>query len=1675
MPDETVGFQVELSATGGDQIRAIQEQLRSFLDMIGKSARNVAQTIVQSLSGIEMPTGGIDIGAVIGQMGDVTTATSEELRRMADVAKQTVTQMLISTGAIPEGTAAATVGWGDLSQAIATSEPQVTRVAGPLAELGRLLENLASTTSTAASTIREGIAPAATAATSAVQTEAAAVQEAAEAMAEVPVYDFNVDLLELSNTAALTEAEIRQLASALGVPVDVLKASTGELIQSLAELATALKAGEGAAHVMGMSTEELNAIITALGYTGKFTADQFRDFIIKQIEANEASGLLQQGLVSTVKLLQRSGREAQLAAAQQARGFRSTVAHSYETSRAIDILNSATQGLMVGLSATRGSLLGVAMGTYFMRSALLKVWIPMMGVGIAVGLFSRALSFLGSVLKATWERLLQFGKWVGNIAISALKKLVSFIWSGVVRAFEAILEYAGRALEFLIQKLQSAGNAAQWTLRVFQSASGTLRESAAAWLAAADWAVRYGFAIEDVNKALLELWRARILDQYGEALKAAIALSNAWNISLDEAVSTLADAIGTTEGNVTALEEYGIVLDSHINSLDFAARRTAVLDAVMGRFSDSLDARVKTVSGALQRVSSAAELFWQTLLEPIATGLVAPLINALGNIVASVAQFVRYLWAASDVGLAWQRTMMRFQQLLATFAPELEFIATVLKAGLVVAFELLRRVVERVVGALQRFFMWVRQIRVGIQTLAGGAKELSNRLGALAGDFKSLTFQDLLQAAKDLFLNLVPNLDWVITTLEKFWGMFKWLFTEFFLQPIRAFLLGIVNGFNTFAPLIKEKVDDIVAHFEKLQIALQPLADAFEHVFGALGAIVGATLGTVITIALTLVQSLVLALTGEWDKIPQLWEDTWKKIGLNWDTVWGTYVAPHLEEAKKKFLEWVGNTFGEEARKKVDNFLSITLPNFAKDLQTKLAEFFGFKEDGTIGETIAGIGKAITDLVTNLPDLAKLENVKKVIEDLKTAAENTSRALGNLKDAFAPVGTNAEQAEPKLSGLKQTIDDIAFAIEPLTGLLKTLSISLRVLSEVFGHVSASGSGTRAILADVIHTLLTQIRAFVSSLMGGLTSVVVFFRGIADVVRGIAELYFHSLTFLPRLIIAAIRDGIPGVLAEFKHIEANILLSALRVVEGLVEILKGGISLLLTTVWSFVTRVAGLIDLIIPTAHLQDRLAEDQDALTASFQQMYDDFERWEGKLTQGWSNLFDNLRNRVGLGSHDIVQAGQGMEQEFGQVLLRAGTTATTNFTTSFTVPDRFKYYNSQMLEEATATFGPGGRFESVFQNLPQAAQPCYATFDSLARDIQENSTASFRAFDAALGPGGGIPSVASQTDKTTSQPVRDAFTSMKNWTNTAVQNVSDFFSRTFGAGGPVQTTAASVAASISNFFTVSIPNAFRSMRDSAQSIIEQVKVSFTGVFGPGGALALITSAVGANVLQFLTDAITGFRDNVWVPVVNGLRDVFNGVFAAGGAMASAASSFGTNVTEKIKNFISGMKTRINELVGEIRTKWEEVFGTSRTAGALEAAWNRLKGALESIWSLMKGPLEALRDLLNRIRSNVEWILSNIGRVTGTPVRNVPPGAQEGGIFTRPQVRTIAEAGPEAVIPLVHGAVPVLLQGSGPGTTIQITITGNTFLSPDDAEYLADILSERIASQLRRRRVFVTT
>jgi len=110
--------------------------------------------------------------------------------------------------------------------------------------------------------------------------------------------------------------------------------------------------------------------------------------------------------------------------------------------------------------------------------------------------------------------------------------------------------------------------------------------------------------------------------------------------------------------------------------------------------------------------------------------------------------------------------------------------------------------------------------------------------------------------------------------------------------------------------------------------------------------------------------------------------------------------------------------------------------------------------------------------------------------------------------------------------------------------------------------------------------------------------------------------------------------------------------------------------------------------------------------------------------------------------------------------------------------------------------------------------------------------------------------------------------------------------------------------------------------------------------------------------------------------------------------------------------------------------------------------------------------IQKIIDMLKRTRDGVASIGGKIGGKIGgaissgaSAIRGVLPFA-DGGIVTRPTLGFVGEAGPEAIIPLN--------KSNGMGATINLTITGNTFMGEDDvAEKVGDKMIHILRQNLR--------
>jgi hypothetical protein len=227
-----------------------------------------------------------------------------------------------------------------------------------------------------------------------------------------------------------------------------------------------------------------------------------------------------------------------------------------------------------------------------------------------------------------------------------------------------------------------------------------------------------------------------------------------------------------------------------------------------------------------------------------------------------------------------------------------------------------------------------------------------------------------------------------------------------------------------------------------------------------------------------------------------------------------------------------------------------------------------------------------------------------------------------------------------------------------------------------------------------------------------------------------------------------------------------------------------------------------------------------------------------------------------------------------------------------------------------------------------------------------------------------------------------------------------------------------------------------------------------------GAAFAPLTSAFGSTgqegrtFAKILTDEITqtikdftGLIEGT-AKVIKGIGDAFNVVGPAITGPFSDALQKVKDIWSKAPAFFSGLAGPIGSALNTVTEAIKKPFLDA--IDAIKKAWDALVAAITGF------KMPDIGAKIGEAWSNRPgWMGGSGGK---------PPGAQYGGIFARPQVRQIAEAGvPEAVIPLkrsersqgllgqaaaaIGGGMPGRSGGAGARSTLNfspnVTIAGN--------------------------------
>jgi SLT domain-containing protein len=323
-------------------------------------------------------------------------------------------------------------------------------------------------------------------------------------------------------------------------------------------------------------------------------------------------------------------------------------------------------------------------------------------------------------------------------------------------------------------------------------------------------------------------------------------------------------------------------------------------------------------------------------------------------------------------------------------------------------------------------------------------------------------------------------------------------------------------------------------------------------------------------------------------------------------------------------------------------------------------------------------------------------------------------------------------------------------------------------------------------------------------------------------------------------------------------------------------------------------------------------------------------------------------------------------------------------------------------------------------------------------------------------------------------------------------QNMMAGFSETIGlAMIPMQ-------ARLAEFWTKTLPEIEPIAKDVFKAIADAM-----------GDTARFATEIVVPAIQHLAAFFTGAE---FSGGIKELGDAFNSLGAAFAPLTSAFGSTGQEgrtfakivtdeITQTIKDFAGLIEgtARVIKGMGDAWNKTGDVFNAIGAAitGAFNDALQKVKDIWDKVPAFFKGlagPIgsalntvtEAIKkpflDAINAIKQAWDALVAaitgfkmpDIGAKIGEAWSNrpgwmggsggKPPGAQYGGIFARPQVRQIAEAGvPEAVIPLkrsersqgllgqaaaaIGGGMPGRSGGAGARSTLNfspnVTIAGN--------------------------------
>lgn len=213
-----------------------------------------------------------------------------------------------------------------------------------------------------------------------------------------------------------------------------------------------------------------------------------------------------------------------------------------------------------------------------------------------------------------------------------------------------------------------------------------------------------------------------------------------------------------------------------------------------------------------------------------------------------------------------------------------------------------------------------------------------------------------------------------------------------------------------------------------------------------------------------------------------------------------------------------------------------------------------------------------------------------------------------------------------------------------------------------------------------------------------------------------------------------------------------------------------------------------------------------------------------------------------------------------------------------------------------------------------------------------------------------------------------------------------------------------------------------------------------------------VTETVWNAIVGFITPIIEGIKNVItttWDTIKSVTETVWNAISGFFSGIWDSISGFFTERIENIKNNVTNAWNKVSEITTNV--------------------WNSIKSAInapiEAATKFVKEQLDKIKGFFDKLNIKFPHIklphFSIKGEFSLSPPKVPYLGVdwyQKGGIFNRPSIIGVGEAGPEAVVPL---------NKAGLGN-INITVTGNTFMGIEDfAEQIDRILMDKLRYNLR--------